>query len=388
MSISPTCGPRRTFQSASPLLFAIAAGLFGCANPGPPKPPTLNLPAPVKDLRAERIGGEVRLAWTTPSDTTDDVAIKLPLSAEICREAFAPSLPITCIAVQHLPVKPGPSAATDPLPAPLLVDPVTVLRYRVRVLNASGRAADASSSAFAASGAAPSAVSDLRSSSSPEGTRILWRPENSPPAAVTLQRTATSAVPAAAKPGTTPAVQQKQAASAVVQLQASTAGSDRGGTVDTSAQRGAIYRYAAWRSRSVVVAGKSLSLRSPDSAPLVITIRDTTPPATPVGLEAVADDNGFVDLSWEPDIESDLAGYWIERAELPASADRTPSESASSSEPWARQNPTPISVPAFRDVVPPGAHRYRYRVLAVDSTGNLSAPTPPVTVSVRSGGAP
>ena len=47
------------------LLLTLPFTATGCANPGPPKPPSLRLPAPAKDLRADRIGNEVHLSWTT-----------------------------------------------------------------------------------------------------------------------------------------------------------------------------------------------------------------------------------------------------------------------------------------------------------------------------------
>ncbi|MGH9591205.1 MAG: hypothetical protein ACRD25_12475, partial [Terracidiphilus sp.] len=48
---------------------ALAAGIVmsGCGLPGAPQPPSLNLPRKVKDLTAERAGGQVSLEWTMPS---------------------------------------------------------------------------------------------------------------------------------------------------------------------------------------------------------------------------------------------------------------------------------------------------------------------------------
>ena len=63
--------------------------LAGCASPGPPLPPSLNLSAVVTDLSASRTGDAVTLRWTTPADTTDKLPIKGPIVAEICRETMA-----------------------------------------------------------------------------------------------------------------------------------------------------------------------------------------------------------------------------------------------------------------------------------------------------------
>ncbi len=373
---------------------AAVSGLAGCANPGPPKPPSLNLPSPAKDLRAERVGEEVRLTWTTSADTTDDVPVTPPLRAEICRDPLqssplqslsrsAPSSQVPCTVVQRLAVAPGPSTVTDPLPPSLRADPVQLLQYRVRLLNASDHATDPSPPAFAAAGAAPPAVNGLRAAASPTGTRILWQPQDFPAASVLLRRTSSPPAPQpVAKPPAKPPIPAKRPSSArpapqtvpqTVRLEGAPAGPDPGGLVDPSGQRDATYSYIAWRSRSVVVEGKTLTLRSPDSSPLTLTVRDTTPPASPVGLAAIAD-GPAVDLSWEPNTEPDLAGYWVERSPAP--------DPRSAAETWRRLNQMLLQVPAFRDQ-PPGAGSFRYRVLAVDASGNLSLPAAPARVTVH-----
>ncbi len=371
---------------------AAVSGLAGCANPGPPRPPSLHLPSPVKDLRVERVGEQVRLAWTTSTDTTDDVSITPPLHAEICRDPLQPSVRPTppsqapCTVVQRLAVTPGPSTAIDPLPPSLRADPVQLLQYRVRLLNASDHAADPSPPAFAAAGVAPPAVNDLRAAASPAGTRIVWQPRDFPAASVLLRRTLSSPAPqTVGKLPAPPPVPAKQPSSArpapqttpqTVSLEGPSAGPDPGGLVDPSGQRDATYSYIAWRSRTVIVDGKTLTLRSPDSPPLTLTLRDTTPPASPSGLAAIAD-GAAVDLSWEPNTEPDLAGYWVERSPAPDPA----AASGPAAETWRRLNQAPLQVPAFRDQ-PPGAGSFRYRVLAVDASGNLSRPAAPARVTV------
>ena len=382
--ISPSI--RCRCASALPLLLALPFTTGGCANPGPPKPPSLHLPAPAKDLRADRIGQEVRLSWTTSTDTTDGVSVRPPLSAEICRDPVPlPPGPPPCTVVARLAVTSGPSSATDPLPPALLLDPVRLLRYRVRLLNSSGHAADPSNPAFAVAGTAPASVTGLHASSSPAGTRILWSAVGGPTAAVQLERSTLAsqspARPLSPSPGkVVPAPPRRKSSPSVpVHLQAAPQGTDSGGTLDPSSQRDTTYTYIAWRSRSVTISGKTLTLRSANSPPFTFTVRDNTPPATPLGLEAVVD-GPAVDLSWEPDTDPDLAGYWIERAA--ASAD------TSSGEVWQRLNQALLPAPSFRDNPPPGQLRFLYRVLAADLTGNLSPPSTPVTVRLIDAPAP
>src|ERR1700734_1023122 len=63
----------------------LIASAVGCASPGPPRAPSLNLPEVVKDLPADRVGDAVKLHWDTPAKTTDRIDIKGPVTAEICR---------------------------------------------------------------------------------------------------------------------------------------------------------------------------------------------------------------------------------------------------------------------------------------------------------------
>jgi hypothetical protein len=94
--------------------------LLGCANPGPPKPPTLHLPEPAKGLAVERVGNHVVLSWQTSTDTTDGQTLRGPITAEICRDdapKAPPSVPIfptppsPCRVVHELTVRPSTPAA-------------------------------------------------------------------------------------------------------------------------------------------------------------------------------------------------------------------------------------------------------------------------------------
>src|SRR5271170_4821521 len=174
--------PRWLPAAAAALLIACATG---CASPGPPRPPSLDLPETVKDLTAERVANEVRLRWTTPEMTTDRMAIKGPTTAEICRIAAQTSL--VCTPVTRLPVQPGPSHTADTLPPALTVDPASLLAYRVQILNAHGHSAGPSPEAFAAAGAAPPPVEQLRAAPSPDGAMLEWQ-QNPSTAAVELDR--------------------------------------------------------------------------------------------------------------------------------------------------------------------------------------------------------
>ena len=106
------------------------------------------------------------------------------------------------------------------------------------------------------------------------------------------------------------------------------------------------------------------SVESADSAPAVVTPRDTFPPAAPVGLEAAIipatpQAPAYVELSWAISPEEDLAGYYVYRSDR----EDTPGE---------RINSEILPSPAFRDISVVPGRRYFYRVSAVDRAGNES----------------
>jgi hypothetical protein len=91
---------------------------------------------------------------------------------------------------------------------------------------------------------------------------------------------------------------------------------------------------------------------------------DTVPPAAPSGLSGDESD-GTVMLSWLPNTESDLAGYVVERDSGGGFSDLA----------------TVGNVPEYVDTTPPAGDAH-YRVVAIDTAGNRSAASEPVTVTI------
>jgi hypothetical protein len=393
--------------AAAPLLALVA----GCASPGPPQPPSLNLPEVVKDLTAERVGDVVHLHWTTPETTTDRIDIKGAMTAEICRitvSAPASQKP-ACTPVARLPVQPGRGRSEEALPPVLTVDPPSLLAYRVQILNGHGRSAGLSPEAFAAAGAAPLPVEQLRATPTRDGAMLEWQ-QKSTSAAVELDRLPVSPEgvvieppqrKAASKSSSRltlkkPSGSQPKPASAPkpippkplpmtvpppieVKLRTPAQPADTGGTIDHTAQAGETYRYTAQRVRSISLNGHTLEMHSAASPPVTVVMRNTFPPHVPSGLEAVpggatAADRS-IDLSWTPDIDADLAGYIVYRQEV--------DEKGIVAGTATRLNLTPVAGPAYRDQTAMAGHRYAYRVSAVDTAGNESAPSAEVQETLR-----
>jgi hypothetical protein len=392
-------GLRRWPTGCATLSLALA---IGCASPGPLRPPTLNLPELAKELTAVRTGDQVELHWTTPAKTTDKLNIKGPLTAEICRisapASSAASSQPPCTPVTRLPVQPGLSRAAESLPSALTLDPPVLLAYRVQIFNASQRSAGLSAPVFAAAGAAPPPVAGLRATPIRSGAMLEWTPQPTtapveldrlidgasvPQAASsktssrpsTKLKTKSTSKPAtsSATPSTLKAKQPFQPSPPPVEARLRTPRqqADPGGTIDRTAEVGVTYRYTAQRVRSLALEGHALEIRSLISPVVTILVRDTFPPQVPTGLAAVPGGataaEGSIDLSWEPNTESDLAGYLVDRQEVSSSGVLTGTPT--------RLTPTPILAPAYRDQTAVPNQRYAYRVSAIDTVGNESAPS-------------
>jgi hypothetical protein len=354
-------------------LTALLSLSIGCASPGNPHPPSLNLPEIVTDLTAQRIGDQVELHWTTPAHNTDGLDIKGDITAELCRQSNPTSTPATtCVPLHRAPVKPGPSRAVDTLPPSLTADPPTLLAYRLQIFNAAERSAGLSAPVFAAAGAAPPPVQQLRVTPTRDGSVIEWQ-RQSTTSRVELDRIFASApkthAPSPAKPKSS--LQLAPSNPTEIRLTTPTDQTDAGGTTDPTAHKGETYTYTAQRIRTVTLNGHHLELRSSISSPITLFINDTFPPQPPTGLVAVSAGTGAaIDLSWEPNTETDLAGYHVYRQELDAS-----NQPHGTSQ---RLTQTTVTGPGFHDATAIAGHHYAYRVTAIDDTGNESPPSAPV----------
>jgi hypothetical protein len=379
--------------------------LVGCANPGPPKPPSLHLPKPAERIAAERVGDRVHLTWTTPANTTDGGALRGPLTVVICRGdapkaqpavAIHPTPPDPCKPVLHADVVPGASEATDILPPTLTAGAPSLLAYRIALFNDRGRTLGPSVPVYAAAGRAPQAAGPIHFLPRRNGVLVAWQKATELPAApMLLTRTliANAAGPVATKPlkrsvtapGNTATAQQ-------VTLTAESGSGDPGGMIDRGIRNGDTLTYVAQRVLTVLLAtplsmatgkdGKprrieasvaTLELRGEPSPPATYVFHDTLPPDAPTGLTAIPG-SGFgeppsVDLSWNASPELDVQGYNVYRKQA-GSANFT----------LLTVVPTPG--PAYRDDSAKPDTMYEYRVTAIDGHGNESLPSSTISAKL------
>jgi len=368
--LSDSFSIRRRLAWAAALLPALA---LGCASPGPPHAPSLNLPKPPNDLTARRSGNHVELQFTAPMRSTDNLPLKpLPIRTTLCRQLPGQAcVDVPAAAREIAPSKTGaPNLVTfsDDLPPELTHGPAKLLRYRVKLFNSAGQSADSSEPAFTATGDAPPMVDSLRAQGSRLGVLLEWTP--APNAGdVVLEREDLSVA-------ATPAKRNGNAPANLVRLEANSSGR----TLDTTAKPGVPYRYTALRERTVQLGGRAIELHSAPSNSVTFTLQLIYAPVAPTALTAAgyltaatptAPAFYAVDLVWQPVDETSLlaglTGYNIYREALDAEGRPTT--------PRLRLNTAPAQVPAFRDETANPTERYRYSVTAIDSKGNESPAT-------------
>jgi hypothetical protein len=380
-------------QSAA---FAAIMAIFGCASPGPPRAPTLNLPEPVRDLSVIRIGNTVELHFTAPARTTDKLPIRGgTVTGQLCRQLEHQScepVPSTKTVIDTVGPNGTRNQATwvDTLPENLTQGAPRLLGYRVEFFSTAGRSAGPSAPAFTIAGPPPAPVDDLRAEGSRLGVVLQWS-TSAPAGDVVLERE--DLAPAHPKPHKNQGFSNTPS-SPIVWL--GTHGPNDSAvplshTLDTTALPDTPYRYIAQRRITLQLGGHSIELRSALSAPISFTLHEVYPPPAPTGLTAV----GFftsaptstspapfaVDLIWQPvddaGILAGLVGYNVYRE--PVNTTGTPTADRT------RLTSTPTPTPAFHDATASPATPYRYSVTAIDAKGNES---PEVTVLLQPSIAP
>jgi hypothetical protein len=236
----------------------------------------------------------------------------------------------------------------DTLPAQLgEQNPAGFVRYAVEVLNARERSAGLSNQVLIPVAPTIAPPQELSAEVEADGVLISWTGPIAPSAPIGLAyRYRISRTPAGAA-----------AYIALAELEA-----DYEGTyLDKTFAWETKYEYRITSVTLVHSQGISSQVEGDDSKSVVVFTRDIYPPAEPSGLQSVFSSIGqrpFVDLTWAPNMESDLAGYNVFRRV----ADGAPT----------KLNHQLVPVPSFRDDAAVPGTTYFYSVSAVDARGNES----------------
>ena len=362
------CG--RTWLSA----FAIGALCLvtACGQPGAPQPPSLNLPVPVRDLSAVRTGNTVHLEWSVTDRTTDHTVPAEPIRTRLCRmEGTGP-----CELVTEQPTHLGKRESWDDLlPTEETQGTPQLLTYYIELQNHAHKSAGRSNPGYAADGKPLAQIVEPKASVLAQGVELQWPPSEWPEAPgtqrlVRIYRDLTSAAPATHTKSGTGRLAEKSPEPATQNLEVvltpAPSPVEPGRALDASARFGETYTYQLQRVEKLTMNGHAVEILGPRSTPVSIATRDVFPPAAPQQLDAVADNSSHsIDLSWSPDSEPDLAGYYVYRSE----------KGSGEAKPGRISGPTPINVPSYRDTTASPGISYVYQVSAVDQSGNESQPS-------------
>jgi len=288
-------------------------------------PPTLDIPVTITDLRAWESGNNIEFEFTLPAKTTENLDLKSVRSIELRigeneRDSKLIGLPLT---------KPGP--VTGEVPAQMWIGKTVVLQV---------------------------------SATGPKGKASAW---SNPVSLVVIQPLA---------PPTTPKPQNVERG---VELTWTGTGpryrifraegdgqpqkladSDGPRYLDDTTVYGTRYRY-----RVQAIAGENQWSVVSEAAE--ITPEDKFPPAVPEGLSAVSAPQ-TIELTWTRNTEMDFRGYNIFR-----SVDNGPFNIYA----------TLVEAPTLSDSKIEAGKKYRYRVSAVDLTGNESAQSAPAEATAQ-----
>ena len=329
------------------LLIAGCLSLVACGTPGAPQPPSLNLAKPVEDLKAVRTGNHVLLTWTPPRVTTDGAGFRHPGATKICRVQEQPHMD-RCVAIGSIStvLNMKTASATEPVEGN---GPQAYSTFAIEVENDRGRAAGLSNQVEVPA-MAVSQIADVHSDLTADA--VVVSGEVTPENTVVKQTLELRRRQKGSAQETTAAQIPAPESAQRVQL--------RDETFDWEKT----YEYRLIVSADALLPnGPEVRFDGAVSAPLEVVAHDVFPPAVPSGVQAVysgATQPPAIDLTWNPDTDRDLAGYFVyRRAAAGASA-------------AVKLNDKLLPAPAFSDSHITAGATYFYSVSAVDVRGNES----------------
>lgn len=312
----------------------VAAALLtsGCAYVGSPLPPLANIPSKVTGLAAVQRASHIIVHFNVPTLTTEGFPIKpgLKLDLRIGPAGTSPD--------QFQPVPAGSidkELATYDLPsAEWAGKEVTIA---VRAVASNGKNSAWEELARLAVVVPPATPDGLKAEPAPEGVRLTW---NGPAGDFRVFR----------RTG------DEQSFAPVAEAQ-------QPDWTDRNTELGKRYAYLVQR---LVKLADHREAESEPSAPVEVVAADRFPPAAPAALRANAAP-ASVELSWDRNTESDLAGYRVYRALAGGDFEKIADVS---------------QIPSYSDQRVEHGKTYRYAVSAVDQAGNEGARSAAVEVPV------
>lgn len=339
--------------------------LAACGTPGAPRPPSLELPRPIKDLSATRQGDKVTLTWTAPRETTDNQTIRHPGPVRICRATNTSAI-VECPQVAELPPttapasrkeKPEQRSYADTLPMQLQQqNPAGFATYAVESLNARGRSAGLSNQVQVPLAPTLEPLGNIEAVVTSDAVVLRWTGSGDAARRGANLRFAYHVFRRAEAGGDVDLGPAMAEAPEIIMARKQFAFSD------TNFEWEKTYFYRVVAITTVTrLGGTPVEVPGDPTPEAKVVTHDIFPPSAPTGVQAVASGVGqppFVDLTWAPNTEPDLAGYNVYRHEA--------------GQPSVKINTELVKTPSFRDRSVAAGHKYFYSVTAVDLRGNES----------------
>lgn len=330
-----------------------------CGTPGAPQPPSLNLAKPVSDLKAVRSGDEVELTWTVPTETTDGAKFRHRGQSKVCAAADQPRIDLCASPLTRVPTPKDQTTVSVAVKMPAdKTGPTNYITYAVQVDNDRGRNAGLSNQVQVPTAAVSSINGTPLIQLTPEMVLVT--------ANVTPRNESIEQTLELRRKEKDSAAQESVVARRVLDLSQAGEAANIELRDDTFVWE-KTYQYRVVIAASVKVPnGQAVTFDAAASNPQELFAHDAFPPATPIGVQAVfsaavAEQPPAIDLTWTPDVDRDLAGYFVFR--------RLQQEPASA---VVKLNAQPLKAPAYHDADIAAGNTYVYSVSAVDDRGNES----------------
>jgi hypothetical protein len=344
--------------------------LIGCGVPGAPQPPSTGIPKFVGDLKAVRKGDAVTLTWTTPTQTSDGELIRKPGEMLVQRAlSTGHETQLNFQVISRMPLEPTlkeergvEATAKDSLSEILRGDGgAEYALYQVVAQNRNGKSFGLPNRVSVPLVLTLPAPQKVQTSAVPEGIRISW--EQSWP----FKRESSINVQYVER-----IMRKQEGASDAVMVKQLPAASGAMEFVDTGIEWEKTYQYwitpvTLWQDGS-----RKGEVEGDDSPVATILAHDSFPPAAPSGVQAVytsvTGQPSFIDITWTPNTEPDLAGYNVYRH--------------AENEAPVKINTELVRTPRFADPGIQAGMKYFYSVTAVDLRGNESGRSEETTETV------
>ncbi|HZS25672.1 MAG TPA: hypothetical protein VFB76_00460 [Candidatus Angelobacter sp.] len=332
--------------------------LTGCGVPGAPLPPSTGIPKFVGDLRAVRKGDTVTLTWTMPKETSDGELIRKQGKMLVQRALISPHDPVLHFqTVSEQPLEPAlknergaQATAKDSLTDVLRSGGAEFAVYSVLAQNRNGKSFGLPNRATVPLVPTLPTPQKVQAEPVPTGIRISWDQAWPPKNETQINAQYVYRI-----------MRKLEGASDSAMVKQVSAGNEAIVFVDDGIEWEKTYQYWVVPVTLWQAGNHKGEVESDDSPVTTVFAHDIFPPATPSGVQAVyseAASGSFIDLTWTPNSEPDLAGYNVYRhvgSELPV-----------------KINSELVKTPRFADPGIQAGMKYFYSVSTVDLRGNES----------------